>query len=123
MNPSEPRVSVVVPVYNSESTVGKCLNSLVEQDHPSFEVIVVDDGSTDKTAQICASYSQITVLSPGKVGPSRARNLGIDEAKGEFVAFTDADCIVNRDWLTELEKGFTGPDIAGVGGDQKSPED
>jgi cellulose synthase/poly-beta-1,6-N-acetylglucosamine synthase-like glycosyltransferase len=56
-------------------------------------------------------------------GPSRARNLGVQEASGEFVAFTDADCVVDKHWLTELEKGFTGPDVAGVGGDQKSPED
>lgn len=123
MTESSPKISVVVPVHNCGSTVGKCLDSLIRLDHPSYEAIVVDDGSTDSTPQICRSYSQIRLISLSKGGPSRARNVGISIARGEFVAFTDGDCVVESQWLSELEKGFIGPNVAGVGGDQVSPED
>lgn len=123
MNQPEPNISVVVPVHNCSKTVGKCLESLLQLDYPSFEIIVVDDGSTDSTARICRSYGQVHVVELEKGGPSRARNVAIDRAKGKFVAFTDGDCIVDGRWLTELEKGFTRPDVAGVGGDQRSPDD
>ena len=123
MNAPQPKISVVIPVHNSRETMGKCLESLAQLDHPSFEVIIVDDGSTDDTAEICESYGRVRVIRVSKGGPSRARNVGIDAARGELVAFTDGDCLVDRLWLTELEKGFTLPEVAGVGGDQQSPED
>jgi GT2 family glycosyltransferase len=123
MNAGEPRISVVIPVHNSRETIGKCLESLGRLDHPSFETIIVDDGSTDDTAEICESYGRVRVIRASKGGPSRARNIGIEAARGEFVAFTDGDCIVDPMWLTELEKGFVSSDVAGVGGDQQSPED
>ncbi len=115
--------SVVVPVHNSRRTIGKCLESLINNDHPSYEVVVVDDGSTDDTADICQSFDSVKVIRLSKGGPSRARNVGVGHSRGKYVAFTDGDCVVDRQWLSELEKGFTGEDIAGVGGDQKSPDD
>jgi glycosyltransferase involved in cell wall biosynthesis len=118
-----PRISVVIPVHNSEETIGKCLDSLSRLDHQDFEVIIVDDGSTDGTAGICESFPGVKVINVDKNGPSKARNIGIEAARGEFVAFTDGDCLVDRLWLDELERGFSDPMIAGVGGDQKSPED
>jgi glycosyltransferase involved in cell wall biosynthesis len=118
-----PRVTVVVPVYNSRGTIGKCLDSLTALDHPSFEIIVLDDGSTDGTPETCESYTRVKTVRLKRGGPSRARNLGIDLAAGEFVAFTDGDCVVDRNWLQELEKGFLSPEVGGVGGDQKSPDD
>lgn len=123
MSGAGPRVSVVVPVYNSRSTIGKCLDSLQALDHPSYEIIVLDDGSTDGTPEICERYPNVKTIRLQRGGPSRARNIGIREATGQFIAFTDGDCVVDRDWLTELEKGFLSPEIAGVGGDQKSPSD
>lgn len=123
MTESRPKISVVVPVYNCSNTIGKCLDSLIRVDHPSYEAIVVDDGSTDTTAQICRSYRRAQLISLDKGGPSRARNVGIGIARGEFIAFTDGDCVVDTQWLRELEKGFISPDVAGVGGDQVSPED
>lgn len=120
---ASPRVSVVIPVYNSRRTIDKCLTSLIALDHPSFEVIVLDDGSTDGTPEICETYTRVKTMRLTKGGPSRARNIGINVAEGDFIAFTDGDCVVDRDWLTELEKGFPSPDVAGVGGDQKSPND
>lgn len=118
-----PKISIVIPVHNCKATIAKCLGSISRLDHPSFEIIVVDDGSTDDTAEICESFAEVTVIRLEKGGPSRARNTGIESARGEFVAFTDGDCLVDEHWLQDLEKGFTGPLIAGVGGDQKSPED
>ncbi len=118
-----PKISIVIPVHNCKATIAKCLDSLSRLDHPSFEVTIVDDGSTDSTPEICESFAGVNVIRLEKGGPSRARNRGIKSARGEFVAFTDGDCLVDKRWLQELEKGFTGPLIAGVGGDQKSPED
>lgn len=123
MKETGPHISVVVPVHNCSDTVTKCLDSLVRVDHPSYEVIVVDDGSTDATPQICSTYEQIGLISLTKGGPSRARNVGIARARGDFVAFTDGDCIVDDQWLKELEKGFVDSGVAGVGGDQLSPAD
>ncbi|NLI82605.1 MAG: glycosyltransferase [Deltaproteobacteria bacterium] len=117
-----PRISVVIASYNSRRTLGRCLDSLMALDHPSFEVIVVDDGSTDGSPDICESYPTIRLIRLDRGGPSRARNRGIEAARGEIVAFTDSDCVVARDWLQELEKGFLDETVAGVGGDQVSPD-
>lgn len=123
MDCSEPTVSVVVPVFNSGKTIAKCLDSLMRLNHPRYEIIIVDDGSTDNTARICRGYNEITFVQLPRSGASKARNVAIEMARGKFIAFTDGDCVVEEDWLTQLEKGFTSPEIAGVGGDQKCPED
>ncbi|MHB9154660.1 MAG: glycosyltransferase [Endomicrobiales bacterium] len=125
---NKPLVSVVIPVKNGQDTIEKCIRSLFALNYPRFEVIVIDDGSTDRTAAIVKSLSsgdaarRLRLLEGDSAGPSRARNRGIAEAKGDFVAFTDDDCLVDREWLNELLKGFRG-DTAAVGGTQKSPED
>jgi cellulose synthase/poly-beta-1,6-N-acetylglucosamine synthase-like glycosyltransferase len=116
-------ISVVIPVYNCRDTLSGCLDSLSGQDHPDYEIIVVDDGSTDGTNEICESYPRVKVISVENGGPSRARNIGAAMARGEIVAFTDGDCIADRQWLKELEKGFSSPEVAGVGGNQTSPRD
>ncbi|MCA1960886.1 MAG: glycosyltransferase [Desulfomonile sp.] len=120
---TRPRMSVVVPVHNCRKTIAKCLDALGSLDHSSYEVIIVDDGSTDDTASVAESFEWCTVIRLDKGGPSRARNVGIAAAKGDFVAFTDGDCRVDPRWLIELEKGFVAEEIAGVGGDQRSPND
>ncbi len=122
MNQNPPRISVVVAAYNSKRTIGQCLASLLALDYPWYEVIVVDDGSTDGTPEICAAYESVRLIRLDRGGPSRARNVGIDLALGEIVAFTDSDCVVSRDWLREIEKGFVDDRVAGVGGNQVSPE-
>jgi len=123
MSELAPSVSVVIPVRNCRKTINKCLDSLALIEQPSFEALIMDDGSTDGTAESCESrqWVKLTRLDPG--GPSRARNKGIEMARGEFVAFTDGDCIVDRSWLKELHSAFVSDDIAGGGGDQTSPAD
>lgn len=117
-----PLVSVVVCAFNEERTLDACLRSLRELAYPRFEVIVVDDGSTDATAAISDRYTSdhVRVIHQPNLGLSAARNRGIAEARGEVVAFTDADCVVDPAWLdylvTKLEEGFVA-----VGGPNLSP--
>ncbi len=123
MTTAMPTISVIIPVYNCSRTIAGCLDSLSVQDHSSYEVIVVDDGSTDGTYKICESYPDVRVISVKNGGPSKARNIGVKMAQGEIVAFTDGDCIADRQWLKELEKAFIHSEVAGAGGNQKSPHD
>ncbi len=119
----DPLVSIIIPAYNSEKTMGKCLDSLLKLDYPDYEIIIIDDGSTDSTPEILKQYPKVKTITTQNSGPSKARNTGIWEARGDFIAFTDADCIVDHNWIKELFKGFKSDRVAGVGGDQKSPED
>jgi cellulose synthase/poly-beta-1,6-N-acetylglucosamine synthase-like glycosyltransferase len=98
----QPFISVVIPVWNSPGLLAKCLTALSAQSYPRdrYEVVVVDNGSTDTTADIARNYPCIAVLSEPIAGSYRARNLGLKSARGEYVAFTDADCIPDSEWLT-----------------------
>lgn len=118
-----PFISIIVPVRNAQNTIKKCIDSLLDLNYPNYELIVVNDGSTDDTAKVLANYQNIKILTTHRVGPSQARNLALGEAKGAFVAFTDADCIVGSVWIAELLKGFVDDRVAGVGGIQKIPAD
>lgn len=121
----DPFVSVVVAVKNGEKTLAKCVQSLLAQEYPRFEVIVVDDGSTDATPRVLASFlPRITVISnPRNLGPSESRNIAAARAAGQYLAFIDGDCIADRRWLTELMKCFAEGDAAGGGGTQGVPAD
>lgn len=88
-----PLVSVTIPVYNGARYLGEALDSVFNQSYPSLEVIVVNDGSTDQTAKIACGYPGVHYLYQTNQGVSAARNLAIDVAKGEFIAFLDADDI------------------------------
>lgn len=113
-----PLVSVIVPVYNGERTIGPCLKSLMEQDYPKdrYEVIVVDNRSQDGTADLVRKFPVRLLEEPRLQSSYAARNTGVRNAKGEILAFTDADCSVSRNWLTEGVEGFRGGDVAGVAG-------
>jgi glycosyltransferase involved in cell wall biosynthesis len=99
--PRSPKVSVIICAYNAQSTIEACLRSLLELRYPSVEVVVVDDGSTDATREIAERFP-FRVIHQENKGLSIARNVGIDAATGEYVAFTDSDCVVDPDWLTYL---------------------
>ncbi len=97
----QPFISVVIPVWNGPDLIARCLTALGAQTYPSdrFEVLVVDNGSTDQTGEVARAFPFATVLSEPVPGSYRARNLGWTSARGEYVAFTDADCIPDPDWL------------------------
>jgi glycosyltransferase involved in cell wall biosynthesis len=97
-------VSVVVPVYNGESLVKQCLRGLEQQNLPrnEYEIIVVDDGSTDLTASITKRFNLELLRFESRRGAPAARNAGLHVARGEWVAFTDHDCIPTRGWLKNL---------------------
>jgi glycosyltransferase involved in cell wall biosynthesis len=86
-----PLVSVIIPVYNGEAFLREALDSVFAQDYAPLEVIVADDGSTDSSAAIAESFEGVTCLRLGRGGVSRARNLAVEAAGGEFLAFLDAD--------------------------------
>lgn len=119
----QPAISVIIAARNAQATLARCLDAATSLDHPSYEVIVVDDGSTDATPEVGGAYPGVRVIRMPPAGPARARNVAIGRARGAIVAFTDSDCVPEASWLRELEKGFAGPEVAGVGGDQISPED
>jgi len=89
------KLSIIVPIYNVEQYLRKCVDSLLVQDYEDYEIILVDDGSTDGCPQICDSYSDIydniRVVHQDNGGLSAARNAGLKEAKGEYVCFVDSD--------------------------------
>lgn len=116
-----PRVSVVVPAYNAAETLPLCLAALTRQDFPAadYEVIVIDDGSTDATAEI-ARAAGVRVLSQANAGPAAARNAGISAANGEIILFTDADCEPIIDWIAQMAAPLADPSVAGVKGSYRT---
>ncbi len=116
-----PKMSVVICAYNAERTIDACLASLRQLRYPNYEVIVVNDGSTDKTEAIARRYPEFRLISQPNKGLSVARNVGWRAASGEVVAYTDADCVVDPDWLTYLAYKFVSSDFAGVGGPNLPP--
>ena len=117
-------VSVIVPVYNAQKTIEKCVESLCTLQYDNLEIIIIDDGSTDKTRQFLAQHRErINLIEAEHIGPSKCRNLAAKKARGAFLAFTDSDCIVDKEWIDELLKGFDNEDVVAVGGSQHSPAD
>jgi glycosyltransferase involved in cell wall biosynthesis len=111
-----PRVSVVVASYNGGRTLPACLESLRRLRYPDYEVILVDDGSTDATPEIAKAHPAVRYLRQDNHGLSVARNTGIAAATGEIVAFTDSDCRADEDWLYYLVSSLLNEGFAGVGG-------
>ena len=118
-----PRVSVIVCSYNGGATLDECLRSLSTLNYPNYEVIVVDDGSTDNTPEILARFPRVRAVHERHHGLSVARNTGLECATGEVIAYTDSDCIVEPDWLTHLVHQLTMSGAAAVGGPNLTPED
>lgn len=102
----EERISVVIPVYNAASRLSVCLDSLLSQTYPHLEIILVDDGSTDDSLSLCRAYAQkdhrICVIHQENQGVSAARNVGIRQATGKYLAFIDADDYVKPDYFQRL---------------------
>jgi hypothetical protein len=118
-----PKVSVVVATYNGSRTLQNCLESLGRLNYDAYEVILVDDGSTDRTPEIAKSFPSARYLRQTNQGLSAARNAGIRAATGEIVAFTDDDCRADEDWLYYLVNDLLRGDFAGIGGHNFLPPD
>jgi len=113
-------ISIIIPIYNGEKTIARCIDSILCSRNTNFEVIIVNDGSTDNSNRICKHYAnidnRISVTNIPNGGVSNARNLGIKSAKGEWIVFIDADDYIDSDFLTipnelanvdVIEKGYT----------------
>ena len=104
-------ISVIIPIYNSEKYLSKCISSVLEQTYKDLELILVDDGSTDNSLNICNDFaerdSRIVVVHQKNAGVSAARNNGLKNAKGDFITFVDSDDYVENDWLELLFKAIT----------------
>jgi len=116
-----PRVSVVVCTYNGGRWLPGCLEALARVEYPDFEVIVVDDGSSDRSAEIAAGYDVQVVHSQENGGLSSARNLGLEAATGQIVAYLDDDARAESPWLKHLALAFEKGDYAAVGGPNVPP--
>jgi len=116
-----PLISVVVCTYNGSSTIRQCLEGLQRLDYPSFEVLVIDDGSTDGVLDIVREYDVELVQLPENRGLSWARNEGMRRATGEIVAYLDDDAWPDPSWLTHLALAFSHSDHVGIGGPNIAP--
>ena len=109
-------MSVVIPAYNEEERIAKCLESVSATGFPELEIIVVDDNSKDRTAEVAARYPVHVIRRLSRGGIAAARNDGTKAAFGRIIAFVDADCIVDVNWLDLLTSHFVDDSIGGVGG-------
>jgi cellulose synthase/poly-beta-1,6-N-acetylglucosamine synthase-like glycosyltransferase len=123
-NSEAPFVSIIIPVKNEERILGRCLESIGHLEYPKhrLEVIVADSLSNDRSREIAQQHGARVVPNRKQTVVS-GRNCGLASAQGEFIAFTDADCIVRRDWLKAGLNAFQHEGIAGVGGVTLFPDD
>ena len=103
-----PKISVIVPVYNVESYLRRCIDSILDQTYKNIEIVLIDDGSTDSSGDICDIYADryaiIKSIHKENKGPSDTRNVGVENAKGEYIYFLDSDDYIIRDCLDILYK-------------------
>lgn len=101
-----PAISIIIPVYNAASTLDKCVRSILQQDFPNFEVLLVNDGSADNSLevmqQLAALDSRIIAIDKSHSGVSGTRNLALEHARGEYICFIDADDIVDANYLSAM---------------------
>ncbi len=110
-------VSVVIPAFNCETTIRQTIEAILQQRFsPRTHIIIVDDGSIDKTAEIVKSYPAVKYIYQKNSGPAAARNRGAQEAAGEYIFFTDADCVPQPEWMARMMPHFRNPEIGVVAG-------
>src|ERR1700740_396587 len=100
------KISVIIPVYNEATTLDACLTAIARLRPQPFEVIVVDNNSTDNSAAIARSYPFVTVISETRQGVVHARSRGFDAASGDIIGRIDADTLVDPDWTKQIESVF-----------------
>ena len=113
------KISVIVPIYNAEAYLAKCIESLIHQSYHALQIILVDDGSTDKSHTIAAQYAEqdtrIALYSQPNRGQAAARNLGLQHATGEWVSFVDADDYLDSDYYEHLLQHSANNDCVQIG--------
>ncbi len=106
----KPKISIIIPVYNSGNTIERCVDSILKQTYDNFEVILINDGSTDESGDICSMFAKennkINAFHQDNLGVSAARNYGIDKAKGQWIAFWDSDDTATPDYIEYLASGI-----------------
>ena len=106
----EQKISIIIPFFNSAQYLHRCLNSLINQNHKSIEILLIDDGSTDNSYAICKKYAsldkRIKIMRQNNKGQSSARNLGIKHSTGKFIFFLDSDDWIYQDALSSLMRAF-----------------
>ena len=121
-----PLVSVVIPMYNAEKFIDKCITHLVHQTYKNLEIIIVDDGSTDDCVNVCKQWAKqdkrIKIISQENAGPSTASNTGMDAAKGEWIHFHDHDDFVNLDYFEKMMNVATLTDADILCGEVNQPD-
>jgi GT2 family glycosyltransferase len=113
-----PQISIVIPVYNAERTLSECLTWVFRSAFEPFEVILVDDGSTDRSRTIASTFPCRIVSTSGRVGPAKARNVGAREARGDVLFFIDSDVMLSPDGLETLAAAFEADEVDAVCGVQ-----
>lgn len=114
-------ISVIICTYNGSATLAACLESLENLNYPGYEVLLVDDGSTEDISRTAQAFPKVRYLRQPHAGLSAARNLGMEEARGELLAYTDDDCIVDEDWLNHAAAGFDDEAWVACGGPNIPP--
>lgn len=109
------QISFIVPLYNEEKTIASCLDSIIAELQENDEIIIVDNGSSDKSANIARAYKSVLLLERPGVTVAAVRNFGAKVAKGNVLAFIDADCILCRDWRMQLLKTLEVQSVAATG--------
>ena len=104
-------VSIIIRTKNEERWITANLEGVFGQDYKDFEVLMVDDDSTDSSAHIIESYGYKLIKSSTKLGAGKARNLGAQKATTELLAFTDSDCVLPKNWLSKIIKNFKNPNF------------
>jgi len=110
------KASLYIPCFNVAKTIRECLEAILKQTYPLKEILVIDDGSTDKTVDIVSPYPIKLIRHKENLGLAAVRNTAIRNIKTEFIAALDADCVPETEWLGHLMKSFSSPKIAGAGG-------
>lgn len=120
-----PKVSIIVPIYNSEMHLSRCIDSILAQTYTDFELILINDGSNDNSGKLCDDYAtkdkRIIVIHKENGGTSSARNSGLEIAKGEYITFVDSDDTISTDYLSTFTYKYD-LEIAGLETIEKNPE-
>ena len=114
---SKPKVSIVIPVYNEQKYIRNCLLSIQQQTVKPFEVIVVDNNSTDQTVDVAKEFDFVKILHEKRQGIAPTRATGCDAAKGEIIGRLDADTVLSPGWVETVSSHFNkDPELVGIGG-------